>query len=122
MGKVPLFRLAFCIDQVAHGAALHKNDGLMAIWANRCGRQAIDIPGLYFPQNFFKGESGHMVAFITQDHPIFRYERFYILFLTLKKGLHDGNIDDPASRIFPCADLADSFDSFLPAAPLGRLR
>lgn len=63
-----------------------------------------------------------MVTLIAQDHPIFRNKRLYVFFFTLKKGLHNGNINDTTPRVFPRTDLANLLDSFLSATPLGLLR
>lgn len=59
-----------------------------------------------------------MMALIHNDHSVLRYKGFDRLCFTLKQGLHNGNIDDPAAGILSAADLTNQVAFFLPAALL----
>ena len=63
-----------------------------------------------------------MVALVAQDHAVLGYKGLHVFFVPLKQGLHNGDIDDPATGVFSRPDLSDLLELFLPAAPLGLFR
>lgn len=122
MGESSLFRLTFGIHQIPDGAALHKDDGMMTVLADRGGRQSVNIFGFHCFQHGFEGECGHMMALIHNDHSVLCHKRLYGLFSSLKQRLHGGNIDDPTAGILSAANLANEVLFFLPAPLFGRFR
>ena len=94
----------------------------MAVLADRCGRQTVNIFGFHGFQHGFKGECGHMMALIYNDHSVLCHKRLYRLFFSFKQGLHGGNIDNPAAGILSTADLANEMPLFLPATLFRKFR
>ena len=122
MRKASLFCLTFGVHQIPDRAALHKDDGMMTVLADRSSRQTVNIFGFNCFQHGFEGECGHMMALIYNDHSVLCHKRLYRLFFSLKQGLHGGNIDNPTAGILSAADLANEVLFFLPAALFGKFR
>ena len=60
------------------GSALHEDNGLQSVLADRCGSKSIDMMCRNMSEHILKRYGRNMVAFIHDHHPIFPYKRSYL--------------------------------------------
>lgn len=105
MLKRSRFGLFSGVHPIADGAAMHEDDGMMAIFSGRCRRQSVKILCRNGLEDFFKTESGHMMTFIHDHHAVIFDKRLDVA--AAIQGLHDGDVHNAGEIAFTRANKAD---------------
>ena len=98
------------IDLNAHRPAEQIGDALQPISALRRSAQPVDILRVHGLQDALELRRRSMMALVDDDEPILLYEVFRpraTLLILFNQRLEGGDIDDPASFVFPSADLSN---------------
>ena len=91
--------LRSCIGIIPYWAALHKDDGLMAVFSDRGSRQTVNISGIDSFQNLLEVDCRNVVTLISNNQPIVFDEGFY--FTIRNTRLHERDVDD-AMKFVTC--------------------
>ena len=67
----------------------------------------VTVAGVITARRNKNTKSGDMMALIDNNHAIFRNEGFHGLIFALEKRLHNSNIHNAVTGIFPSSNLAD---------------
>ena len=85
--------------------ALHEDDGLLAVAANRRCREADHVFRLRAPQDGIEGRRADVVAFVHDHLPVALHK--WIDFALARKRLHHRDVDLAGGLVFAAADDAD---------------
>src|SRR5258708_21113319 len=90
-----------------HGATMHEDDRMMAVFSNWRGRQSYYKPCFDLPHDLLEAECGHMVALVDNHVTVLGHEVLYLTFAV--KALQQSHVDDSRASQFPAGDLPIDF-------------
>jgi len=94
------------INAVADRSALHEDDRVVAVSADRRCRKARDVPGLARPCNQFEADGRQVVALIEDDVPVLRDQIIHDSLAA--DALQQGDVNGAQRLAFARANLADA--------------